>query len=68
MTSTHEEASDVIPPMPRAPRTPSIAEAKDPPAPLPKKRSEVAAAGALFVFLLGLMTIAIGAVTLVMFV
>jgi hypothetical protein len=76
MMSHCEEASDVAAPMPKAPRIPSIpsveeemvAEAKEAlAAPPAKPRSEVAAAGALFMFLLGLMTVAFGAVMLVMF-
>jgi hypothetical protein len=64
---------DEIPSLPRPARMPSLTavEAVDavPPAPLarPKKRSEVMAAGALFVLLLGVMTLASCAVMFVMF-
>ena len=67
--TTHED--DVIPPMPRVPSFETaddveIVEATEQRAP-PKKRSEIAAAGALFVVLLGAISLLCGAVTLVMF-
>jgi hypothetical protein len=73
MTRTHEH--DVIPPAPRVPSividdardTGEAVEAKQQGAPPPKKRSELAAAGALFVLLLGAISLVCGAVTLVMF-
>lgn len=55
--------------IPRPASLPNIAEAVESPivqAP-PKKRSEVMAAGALFVALLGVLSVALGLVTFVMF-
>jgi hypothetical protein len=55
--------------IPRPARVPSIVDAVEPTAVStpPKKRSEVVAAGALFVTLLGVMTVAVGVVTFAIF-
>lgn len=65
MMSPQEDV--VIPPSPRVPLLESVEATEQPAPPAPKKQSELAAAGALFVVLLSAMSLVFGAITLVMF-